>query len=89
MTSAKAKRWNHYYVAYGRAHGRTPEAQLAHDTDAFPGGRMAGYLVWIRERWQEWRAAKGYRLDRDILSEQDHADFGAWLATRVSESEAA
>jgi len=69
------------YVAYARAHGRTPDEQLAHDVERWPGGCMTGYICWIGERWQEWRQEKGLSLDYQP-SRADHADFDRWLANR-------
>ena len=39
------------YSAYCRAHGRDPESMLAHDRERFPGGKMAGFIVWLRREW--------------------------------------
>ena len=71
--------WNPYYIAYAREHDRSPEAMLAHDGERCPGGRMAEFIIWCQRRWAEWRKLHGRQRD-DILSEQDHRDFAAWLA---------
>lgn len=34
--------WNPRYVAYARAHGKTPKTMLAHDEEAWPGGGRRG-----------------------------------------------
>jgi len=34
------------YAAYCIENGRTPAEQLAHDEVEYPGGKMAGFLVW-------------------------------------------
>lgn len=73
------------YVAYARAHGRTPDEQLAHDEDRWPGGCMTGFICWIGERWQEWRRENGISLDYP-LSRKDHADFDQWLAVTSEEN---
>jgi hypothetical protein len=41
--------WNPLYLAYAQAHGRTPEEQLEHDSKAYPGGRMAGFICWVSQ----------------------------------------
>lgn len=38
--------WNPRYIAYAEAHGRSPEEQLAADRVAYPGGCMAGFILW-------------------------------------------
>ena len=68
------------YLAYCRAHGRTPEAMLAHDSDAWPGGRLCGFILWISDRWHEWRVATGSRAHAlDRKTDAEHAAFDAWL----------
>lgn len=59
-----------YYLAYCRAEGRTPEAQLAHDDARFPGGVMTGYILWIAEQWRRFAAATGF----EPLRNQDALD---------------
>lgn len=69
-------RWNPRYVAYARAHGRTPEDQLAHDKREYPGGWMGGFMVWMNQRWAEWRATPE---PRDLPLAEHQAAFDAWL----------
>lgn len=38
------------FVAYAKAHGREPQAQLDHDSKRWPGGCMCGFICWIGER---------------------------------------
>jgi hypothetical protein len=73
--------WNPRYVAYARAHGETPVEMLARDGAAWPGGRMCGFTLWIRERWREWDRAHPL-ADPDVRTAEDHASFDAWLAAR-------
>ena len=47
--------WNPRFENYARVHGRTPEAQLAHDKEEWPGGCMAGYMLWMAEKGREWK----------------------------------
>lgn len=75
------KRWNSRYVAYAKAHGRSPEAMLEHDEEQWPGGKMAGFILWIRERWAEWRKLFGPPPGpwEWHPMEADHKHFDEWL----------
>lgn len=75
------------YVAYCLAHGRTPAAMLEHDRAAWPGGCMAGFIVWIGGRWRAWKAETNWR--GSSLSQADHDAFDAWLAAQPASAEAA
>lgn len=66
---------NPRFARYAAVNGRSPEEQLAHDAGQFPGGKMTGFMLWISERWVEFRAA--HQLSRDAIP--DHAKFDAWL----------
>lgn len=68
------------YVAYARAHGRSPEVQAAQDRVEHPGGCMVGYILWIGDRWREYRSAAGWRPGAPA----DHAGFDAWLEARTT-----
>lgn len=48
--TTKSEAWNPKYVAYAAEAGRTPEEQLAHDKAHYPGGCMAGFIVWVSSR---------------------------------------
>lgn len=71
--------WNKRYLEYARAQGTPdPDAMLRRDVSRFPGGKMAGFILWISARWDQWRAAK--ELARDApLSQAQHDEFDAWL----------
>jgi len=63
------------YVAYALAQGRTPEAQLEHDREAWPGGCMTGFWLWIRERRDEFR-----RISPESFMYGEIFDYQAWDA---------
>jgi len=44
-----------YFIAYAKAHGRTPEQQLEADGRRWPGGIMCGFICWIAERKNQFR----------------------------------
>lgn len=73
--------WNMRYVAYAAANGLSPEAMLEADQARYPGGCMCDYIIWIGQRWAEFR--KLFARDRHITTEQYHADFDAWLLTKA------
>ena len=84
------KGWNSRFVAYATAHGRTPEDQMSHDREAWPGGAMAGFQTWLGERWREWTDAASppsfrARSKRDqLLYRSEHVrEFDSWLAEQV------
>lgn len=66
------------YLAYCRSQGNAPDRQLEVDREAWPGGVMCGYMLWIRKRWCEWKKLKDYGPNW-ILSDTDHAEFDGWL----------
>lgn len=68
------------YVAYCAAHGNTPEQQIAADRKAWPGGCMAGFILWISEQWRAWAAERGGMPD--MLTEEHYNSFDTRLASR-------
>ena len=77
-TIASTESWNPRYLAYSAAHLRTPAEQLRHDVAEYPGGCMAGFLIWIKQRWRQWRALNGFGPE-DILGSPEVRQFDAWL----------
>jgi hypothetical protein len=80
------KEWNPRFVAYALSQGRDPEAQLAYDEEAYPGGKMCGFMLFISEKWQTFSKLRpdlvpGTRgWDRRVWLSLCHADqFDAWL----------
>lgn len=76
------------YQAYAKANGRTPTAQRTHDQRAFPGGRMAGFIVWIQAQWRTFFAADGLKRPAHITPDM-HARFDAWLLASAPAAPAA
>lgn len=79
------ERWNPRYVAYARAHGNTPVYQSALDRERFPGGRMAGYLVWLGKQYRAYTAA-GLHAG-SVWTDRDHAEFDDWLLAQTTRSD--
>jgi hypothetical protein len=49
-----ADEYNPRFLQYARWRGMTPEAVLAADQKEYPGGKMAGFMLWNDERIAEW-----------------------------------
>ena len=81
MSTAEKKGWNPRFVEYAAEQGRTPEEQTISDREAFPGGCMTGFILWIGERWTEWAKLRGRNLAEPTTG-SDHLDFDRWLAGR-------
>ena len=69
---------NPRYEVYARVHGRTYNEMLAYDETLYPSGKMAGFIIWISERWRAWRILRGIP-EHQFLMLRDHVDFDAWL----------
>ena len=82
-TSAQTmKAWNPYFVRYAAAHGRSSKAQLAQDKIDWPGGKMVGFMLWIRRQWQEWAVEVGHSLAKDSgawLTQDDYNSFAHFI----------
>ncbi len=77
LPKPKPKLWNSRFVAYAKAHDKTPEAMLEHDTERFLGGKMCGFTLWIRAKWREWRKLFGPAPVK-IRRLQGAPDLGYW-----------
>jgi hypothetical protein len=71
---------NPRYLAYCRAHGRTPAEMLEHDDKEWPGGKMTGFILWLDEQWMEFE-----KRHQPPLRRISQADRGLW---RVSNTDA-
>lgn len=81
VRALEPKRWNTRFLAYARSQGTPdPEAMLALDRIRYPGGVMAGYILWNSARWDEFCAERG--IDSHYRSLHG-AEYDAWLAKKV------
>lgn len=75
--------WNPLYLAYCKSMGESdPAAQITKDTERWPGGSMAGFLLWIGEKIQEFDVLTHSRFHRwggGPLTEAGCAVFARWL----------
>ena len=67
---------NPRYAAYAKAHGKSPREMMHFDKKRFPGGIMAGFIVWSNARWDEF--AKEIKVPRDLASLYGN-EFDKWL----------
>lgn len=67
------------YLAYAKAHKRTPEEMKRHDREHWPGGINTGFILWISASWSEWLKMHSRKRD-SILSEEDHEMFTRWVS---------
>jgi len=65
------------YVAYAKAHGRTPEAQLEHDQERWRGGCMCGFIIWIGRMQVRFKAAHPESMIGDTI--HDHEAWTQFL----------
>ena len=62
---------NPRYVAYAKAHDRTPGQMMEHDRAAWPGGCMCGFLLWISEQRRAfYRACPSAFIDWHMIADQ-------------------
>ena len=75
-TAGNEVRYNPRYLAYCKAHGKIPNAMMMHDEQCFPGGCMAGYILWIGGKWAEWKKVTG---NNGPLGNEHYTQFDEWL----------
>jgi len=71
--------WNFYYVAYSISNGKSPDAMLAEDLEKYPGGKMCGFMEWIRDRWNAWHSDRGLVRHEHILTDDDRDSFQRYV----------
>jgi hypothetical protein len=70
------------YVAYARAHGRSPGGMRRHDRRRWPGGCACGFLLWGNERLHAWAVLTGHPRAKDPYApmwETDLKAYHTWL----------
>lgn len=73
--------WNPRYLAYCRATGEPdPEKALARDVERYPGGRMAGFTLWISGSWAEWDVQHMHPANH-VRDDVEQKAFTRWLDT--------
>jgi hypothetical protein len=70
--------YNPRYIVYAKSRGKTPEEMLANDRIEYPGGCMAGFLVWSGQRIEEFRKLNPKAFIGGHIA--DHDAYDNWLA---------
>lgn len=69
---------NPRYAAYAIAHGRTPEAQLAHDKERLPSACMMEFVFWNRDHLTRFLRLTNHGWP--MLSRDSHNEaYNRWL----------
>ena len=72
------------YVAYARAHGCSCEEMLAADRVRWPGGKMAGFMLWVAEQWRAFSEDTGEKPDSGgHWWPAQNELFAAWLEEKT------
>lgn len=72
------------YVAYAKAHGKTPDGMMAHDDKRWPGGCMTGFILWMAEKTGQYARATGRRRGNiELEAEIRTTKFDQWLAANL------
>lgn len=81
----KGEKWNPRFVAYAKAHGRTPKQQVEHDEH-----KMHEFMIWMNGYLVEWR--KKFVGGEDpvawnLLTEQAQDAFTSYLFEQANREE--
>jgi hypothetical protein len=74
------------YRLYAKSQGRTPFQQLAFDDKKWPGGRSIGFILWMREKWNEWFEQSGLPRGEFEYRTLYTKEFDAWLRRTLNRS---
>ena len=77
-TSEKPREWNPRYVAYAKAHGKTPEEMLA--LEIGENHKFVNFIIWIHGKWA---AFDKRHPDLKIRTERVHDIFDRELMGEV------
>ena len=74
--------WNPRYVAYAKSNGMEPQEQMEFDDIKYPGGIMAGFIIWSNVALSAFRSEHPESFYGNSLV--NHAAYDAWLCDFVS-----
>lgn len=62
---------NPNYLAYCKAHGKTPEEMIASDEKEYPGGKMCGFIIWISQQERRYKTKHPENFIGDFIHNRD------------------
>ena len=71
------------FLAYCLDQGRSPAAQLAHDRAEYPGGCMAGFIIWGNAQVAAFRGEHPQAFTGSGRL-ADHPAYDQWLSERFA-----
>ncbi len=80
-------KWNPRFARYAEMQGRSPEDQLDHDREAWPGGCMAGFILWCSANLRAFREASPQSFTAHSGALVDQEAYDAFLATTTIQPE--
>jgi len=66
------KEWSDEFLAYARTNGKTPEEQIKLDEQNWPGGIMAGFILWMGEALRIYKHKYPRMFIGDQIKDQEH-----------------
>jgi hypothetical protein len=79
----RSAEFNPRYVLYASVHGLSPEAMLERDKEAYPGGVMTGFMLWMGRRKAEFEKENPDALLNGYV--YDHVAYDEFLERRAKE----
>lgn len=83
----ESKKWNPRYLVY--CGDEDPDTVLERDRERYPGGCMAGFILWLHRKWAEWKTMKGYPLTECYAYSPYQEEFDEWLSENRGNPESA
>jgi len=77
--------FNPRFTAYSAASNRSELAQIEFDSVRWPGGKMAGFMLWVSSMWHKWSRETGEKPEwGSSWSDRQHKLFDRWLLDQTS-----
>lgn len=81
MLTEEEIKWNPRYVYFAECHKHSPEEQLEHDKEAWPGGRMCGFILFMSKMNQKfYKEHKECFIGKTI---SDHKKFDEFIKSQI------